>query len=58
MDKNLSKTNRSIKNRLSKKGFSSMTVEDEIGMIRQVVNAITGVLTLFGAIALWLQVLA
>lgn len=29
-----------------------MTVEDEIGMIRQVVNAITGVLTLFGAIAL------
>ena len=29
-----------------------MTVEDEIGMIRQVINAITGVLTLFGAIAL------
>lgn len=53
MDKNLSKKQiDQLKNRLSKKGFSSMTVEDEIGMIRQVVNAITGVLTLFGAIAL------
>ena len=41
-----------LKNRLADANYASMTVEDEIGMIRQVVNAITGVLTLFGAIAL------
>lgn len=53
MDKNLSnKQITQLKERLTKKGFSAMTVEDEIGMIRQVINAITGVLTLFGAIAL------
>lgn len=53
MDKNLSdKQITQLKERLTKKGFTAMTVEDEIGMIRQVINAITGVLTLFGAIAL------
>ena len=53
MDKNLSKKQiEQLKKRLNKKGFAAMTVEDEIGMIRQVINAITGVLTLFGAIAL------
>lgn len=41
-----------IKERLSDAGFSGSTVEDEIGMIRNVINAITGVLTMFGAIAL------
>lgn len=41
-----------LKERLSDQDYSAMTVEDEIGMIRQVVNAITGVLTVFGAIAL------
>lgn len=53
MDKNLSNAQiTQLKERLTKKGFTAMTVEDEIGMIRQVINAITGVLTLFGAIAL------
>lgn len=41
-----------IKKDLDKDGYSGQTVEDEIGMIRSVINAITGVLTLFGAIAL------
>lgn len=53
MKKNLSeKQITTLKNQLEDKGYGSMTVEDEIGMIRQVVNAITGVLTMFGAIAL------
>ncbi|MDA9470703.1 ABC transporter permease [Enterococcus sp. 5H] len=52
-DKNSSKEEiNAIKERLSDAGFSSSTVEDEIGMIRNVINAITGVLTMFGAIAL------
>lgn len=41
-----------LKDRLDKKGYMSMTVEDQIGMIRNVINAITSVLTMFGAIAL------
>lgn len=53
MKKDLSKNQiTTLKNQLEDKGYGSMTVEDEIGMIRQVVNAITGVLTMFGAIAL------
>lgn len=41
-----------LKQQLTDKGYASQTIEDQIGMIRQVINAITGVLTLFGAIAL------
>lgn len=41
-----------IKNQLGKDGYVGQTVEDEIGMIRNVINAITSVLTMFGAIAL------
>lgn len=41
-----------LKKELDKEGYSGQTVEDEIGMIRDVINAITSVLTLFGAIAL------
>ncbi|KAF1297316.1 permease [Enterococcus sp. JM4C] len=53
MEKGLSKDKiTDLKNELEDKGFLAMTVEDQIGMIRQVINAITGVLTMFGAIAL------
>lgn len=41
-----------LKNQLADKGYFGQTVEDQIGTIKDVVNAITGVLTLFGAIAL------
>lgn len=41
-----------VKKELDKKGYSGTTIDDEIGMIRNVINAITGVLTMFGAIAL------
>ncbi|MBO0472191.1 hypothetical protein IGL98_000677 [Enterococcus sp. DIV0840] len=41
-----------VKERLDKAGYMGQTVEDQIGMIRNVINAITGVLTMFGAIAL------
>lgn len=41
-----------IKERLSDAGYTGSTVEDQIGMIRNVINAITSVLTMFGAIAL------
>lgn len=41
-----------IKEELDREGYSGATVEDEIGMIRNIINAITGVLILFGAIAL------
>lgn len=41
-----------IKKDLDKAGYLATTVEDEIGMIRNIINAITGVLTMFGAIAL------
>lgn len=43
----------SLKETLEKKGFVGQTVDDEIGMIRSVINAITSVLTMFGAIALF-----
>ena len=53
MDNDFSdKQTNQLKTRLKKKGYSAMTVEDEIVMIRKLVDAITGVLTLFGAIAL------
>ncbi|WP_269923975.1 ABC transporter permease [Enterococcus innesii] len=41
-----------IKKELRELGFQGMTIEDEINMFRLVINAITGVLTLFGAISL------
>lgn len=41
-----------LKKRLAKQGYSAQTFQDEVGQIRQVVNAITGVLIIFGAIAL------
>lgn len=41
-----------IKQDLSKKGFDGMTVDDQIGILKQVINAITYVLVFFGAIAL------
>lgn len=41
-----------MKETLSDKGYVGQTTDDEIGMIRNVINAITGVLTMFGAIAL------
>lgn len=41
-----------VKSTLDKKGYVGTTIDDEIGMIRNVINAITGVLTMFGAIAL------
>ncbi|MEI5993478.1 ABC transporter permease [Candidatus Enterococcus mansonii] len=41
-----------VKERLDKAGYAGQTVEDQIGMIRNVINAITSVLTMFGAIAL------
>ena len=50
------KTARQSRLRTSKRfrqsGYLATTVEDEIGMIRNIINAITGVLTMFGAIAL------
>lgn len=52
-DKNSTKEDiTAIKDRLDKAGYTGSTVEDEIGMIRNIINAITGVLTMFGAIAL------
>lgn len=41
-----------IKDGLAKKGFDTTTVEDQIGILKQVINAITYVLIFFGAIAL------
>ncbi|MHC5216772.1 ABC transporter permease [Enterococcus sp. LJL128] len=53
MDKGLSKTQvEKIQKKLEDAGYTGTTVEDEIGMIRNIINAITGVLTMFGAIAL------
>lgn len=37
---------------LNKQGYEVSTIEDQIGSIKEVINAATGVLTLFGAIAL------
>lgn len=41
-----------IKDTLTDSGYVGTTFEDEVGMLRQIVDGITGVLTLFGAIAL------
>ncbi|MDR3157392.1 MAG: ABC transporter permease [Lactobacillales bacterium] len=41
-----------LKERVEKQGYEAQTVDDQIGSIRNVVNAVTGVLILFGAIAL------
>jgi len=41
-----------IKMSLSDKGYDAQTVEDQIGIIKQVIDAITYVLIFFGAIAL------
>jgi putative ABC transport system permease protein len=41
-----------IKDGLSSKGYRALTVEDQIGIIKQVIDAITYVLIFFGAIAL------
>lgn len=41
-----------LRDKLDKDGYQSETIEEQIGMIKNVVNAITGVLTMFGAIAL------
>ncbi|MGE5327733.1 MAG: ABC transporter permease [Thiobacillus sp.] len=41
-----------IKKTLKDKGYTALTVDDQIGIIRDVVNAITAVLTAFGGIAL------
>ncbi|MEO7905252.1 MAG: FtsX-like permease family protein [Candidatus Saccharimonadales bacterium] len=42
----------SIKDALTKKGFDATTVKDQIGILKQVIDAITYVLLFFGAIAL------
>ncbi|AQP54220.1 permease [Vagococcus penaei] len=41
-----------LKNRLSDAGFEAQTIEDSIGTVKSVINGITGVLTMFGGIAL------
>ena len=41
-----------IKKSLDGAGYRGLTIEDQIGMVRDIVNAITGALILFGAIAL------
>ncbi|BCA85789.1 permease [Enterococcus saigonensis] len=41
-----------LKEKLSKQGYVASTFADQVGMIHSTVDAITGVLTLFGAIAL------
>jgi putative ABC transport system permease protein len=41
-----------IKKELKDKGYTALTVDDQIGIIRDVVNAISAVLTAFGGIAL------
>ncbi|MDR0847112.1 MAG: FtsX-like permease family protein [Lactobacillales bacterium] len=40
------------KKAVEKLGFKATTIDDEIGMVKNIINAITGVLTFFGAIAL------
>jgi putative ABC transport system permease protein len=42
----------SIKDSLKDKGYIAQTVEDQIGIIKQIIDAITSVLIFFGAIAL------
>jgi putative ABC transport system permease protein len=41
-----------LKERVEEQGYEAQTVDDQIGRVRNVVNAVTGVLILFGAIAL------
>lgn len=41
-----------IKSRLDEQGYQAMTIEDTIGIIKQVISAITTVLNFFAAIAL------
>lgn len=41
-----------IKNEISDLGYDAKTVDDQIGMVRSIITAITAVLTMFGAIAL------
>ncbi len=41
-----------IKDSLAKNGYDAMTIKDQIGIIKQVIDAITYVLIFFGAIAL------
>lgn len=41
-----------VKKNLSDIEYAGATIEDQIGMFRDIINAITGALTLFGAIAL------
>lgn len=41
-----------LKSELEEKGFTALTVADQIGVIQTVINAITAVLVFFGAIAL------
>lgn len=41
-----------IKKDLSAKGYDATTIEDQIGIVKQVIDAITAVLVFFGAIAL------
>lgn len=47
-EKNIAK----LKEKLLDKGYSASTYADQVGMIHATIDAITGVLTLFGAIAL------
>lgn len=42
-----------LKGKLDQAGYEAITVEEQIGMFRSVINAITAVLTMFGAIALF-----
>lgn len=52
-DKNISENELfKIKESLSEKGFDAMTIKDQIGIIKQIIDAITYVLIFFGAISL------
>jgi putative ABC transport system permease protein len=53
VDKNVSSDKLAkIKSSLLKKGYTATTIEDQIGVIKQVIDAITDVLIFFGAISL------
>lgn len=41
-----------VKTKLDKEGYAGQTIEDQIGQVRTIVNAVTGALIMFGAIAL------
>ncbi|MEI6237697.1 MAG: FtsX-like permease family protein [Candidatus Saccharibacteria bacterium] len=52
-DKNISENELvKLKKDLLEKGYTATTIEDEIGIVKQIINAITYVLVFFGAIAL------